>query len=236
MSSLAIIIPCFNEEKRLNISAFNHFLQSHTDAHIFFVNDGSEDNTQNIIEKVMPSHQVELINLSKNLGKAEAVRQGIISAQTSGLFHYVGYLDADLSTSIEEFYEIYLHAREHEADFIFGARIKKLGSEIKRSFFRHIIGRTLVTLLDKKFQLGYYDTQCGAKLFKASLINAIIEEPFVTTWFFDIEIFLRIKKQNNNYVGIEYPLKAWHNVEGSKIDLSAFPSVCKEIFVLLSKY
>lgn len=236
MSPIAIIIPCYNEEKRLNISAFNQFLQSHTDAHIFFVNDGSEDDTLQKIEELIPSNRIETINLPENLGKGEAIRRGIIFAHGSHLFNYVGYLDADLSTSIEEFYEIYTYARQNNADFIFGSRIKKLGSVIKRSFLRHIIGRTLVTLLDKKFKLGYYDTQCGAKLFKSSLIDGLVKEPFATKWFFDIELFLRIKKQNKNYIGIEYPLKVWSNVKGSKINLLSFPSVCKEVFVLLSKY
>jgi dolichyl-phosphate beta-glucosyltransferase len=84
--------------------------------------------------------------------------------------------------------------------------------------------------------LGYYDTQCGAKVFKSSILQSLLNKPFTTKWFFDIEIFLRLRKENENYIGIEYPLKKWQNVKGSKINILSFPLVCKEIFALFSKY
>ena len=237
MSSFAIIIPCYNEKKRLNAPAFSQFAQLHTDVKLFFVNDGSTDDTVRVIKNVTSQcNNTELINLSKNIGKGEAVRQGILRALNSNLFEYIGYLDADLSTSLEEYYDLCTYARKENTDFIFGSRIKKLGSTIKRSFIRHISARILVTLIDKKFRLGYYDTQCGAKLFKSSILGNLIQVPFFTKWFFDIEIFLRLKVENRNYIGIEYPLKSWHNIEGSKISILSIPLVCREIFVLFSKY
>jgi glycosyltransferase involved in cell wall biosynthesis len=237
MSSLAIIVPCFNEEKRLDQLAFSQFAQLHQHIQIVFVNDGSSDKTVNIIENIIACHNnTELVNLSRNMGKGEAVRQGLIHAAKSQSFNFIGYLDADLSASLEEFQDIYKYSIEKNADFIFGSRIKKLGSVIRRSYLRHIVGRILVTVIDKKFQLGYYDTQCGAKIFKSSLLQNILHKPFFTKWFFDIEIFLRLKAENKNYVGIEYPLQTWENKKGSKINLLSFPIISKEIFVLLSKY
>jgi len=237
MSSLAIIVPCFNEEKRLDQIAFSQFAQFHQHVKIVFVNDGSSDETLRVIEKIIAFNaNTELLNLSGNMGKGEAVRQGLIHAAKSQSFDFIGYLDADLSVSLEEFHNIYKYALEKNEDFIFGSRIKKLGSLIERSHFRHIVGRILATVIDKKFQLGYYDTQCGAKVFKSSLLENILRQPFFTKWFFDIEIFLRLKSENNNYSGVEYPLKTWHNKKGSKLDLLSFPIISKEIFVLLSKY
>jgi len=237
MSSFAIIVPCFNEEKRLDRIAFSQFAQLHQHVKIVFVNDGSSDETQRIIENITSFHEnTAVLNLSKNVGKGEAVRQGFIYAAKSKSFDFIGYLDADLSVSLEEFHDIYKYALEKNEDFIFGSRIKKLGSLIKRSHFRHIVGRILATIFDKKFQLGYYDTQCGAKVFKSSLLENILRQPFSTKWFFDIEIFLRLKAENKNYSGVEYPLKTWHNKKGSKLDLLSFPIISKEIFVLLSKY
>jgi glycosyltransferase involved in cell wall biosynthesis len=237
MSSLAIIVPCFNEEKRLDQLAFSQFAQLHQHIKIVFVNDGSSDKTLSVIKDIIACHpNMELINFSRNVGKGEAVRQGLIHAVKSQSFDFIGYLDADLSASLEEFHDIYKYALEKKADFIFGSRIKKLGSVIRRSHLRHIIGRILVTVIDKKFQLGYYDTQCGAKVFKSILLQNILQQPFLTKWFFDIEIFLRLKAENKNYSGIEYPLKTWENKKGSKINLLSFPVISKEIFVLLSKY
>jgi glycosyltransferase involved in cell wall biosynthesis len=178
MSSFAIIIPCYNEEKRLNIPAFKQFAQLPA-AKVFFVNDSSTDKTIDVINDiVLQNGNVEVINLSKNMGKGEAVRQGIIYALKTQPFDYIGYLDADLSTPVEEYHELYKYLKDQNADFIFGSRIKKLGSAIERPVFRHIIGRIIATILDKKFQLGYYDTQCGAKVFKSSLLEKIIRQTF----------------------------------------------------------
>jgi glycosyltransferase involved in cell wall biosynthesis len=237
MPSFAIIVPCYNEEKRIQPSLFILFAHLHKAVKFFFVNDGSKDETANIIKKMAAEcENIELINLSKNYGKGEAVRQGLVSALSKNNFDYIGYLDADLSTSLEEYYELCIYAYQNNADFIFGSRIKKLGSIINRSFIRHVSGRILVTFIDKKFRLGYYDTQCGAKLFKSQVLCNIIQQPFLTRWFFDIEIFLRLKAENKKYYGIEYPLKIWNNITGSKLNVLSFPAVCKEVFVLLSKY
>jgi glycosyltransferase involved in cell wall biosynthesis len=103
MSSFAIIIPCYNEEKRLNIPAFKQFAQLPA-AKVFFVNDSSTDKTIDVINDiVLQNGNVEVINLSKNMGKGEAVRQGIIYALKTQPFDYIGYIDADLSTQFEEY-------------------------------------------------------------------------------------------------------------------------------------
>jgi dolichyl-phosphate beta-glucosyltransferase len=237
MPSFAIIIPCYNEEKRLQVSEFTQFIKLHKDITILFVNDGSSDNTINLLKSISSINEnIGFIDFPDNKGKGEAVRQGIIHALKKQPFDYVGYLDADLSTSLKEYYDLCIHCFEKNADFAFGSRIKKLGSDIKRSYLRHISARMLVTIIDKKFALGYYDTQCGTKVFKSSILQAILNKPFMTKWFFDIEIFLRLRKENENYIGIEYPLKKWHNVKGSKINILSLPLVCKEVFALFSKY
>ena len=238
MSTFAIIIPCYNEDSRLKKNIFSRFLETHLDVKLFFVNDGSTDNTLKIIEEIKHQsiNQVQIINLPENIGKGESVRRGMLEAIEQNQFDYIGYLDADLSTSLDEYYELCTHAVHMNADFIFGSRIKKLGSFIKRSFLRHVIGRTVMTIVDQKFKLGYYDTQCGAKLFRAGVLETIIWQSFSTKWFFDIEIFLRLRKKNKDYIGIEYPLKTWHNVGGSKLTLLSFSFVLKEIIILFSKY
>lgn len=237
MPSIAIVIPCYNEQNRLNKTEFVQFANSHSDIHFIFVNDGSSDKTRDVIEEIKSAAKnLELLQLNKNHGKGEAVRQGILHALKNDDFGYIGYLDADLSTSLDEFYYLCKYCIQNNADFIFGSRIKKLGADIKRSFLRHISARMIVTFIDKKFGLGYYDTQCGAKLFKSFILKDIVNQPFSSKWFFDIEIFLRLKATGKNYSGIEYPLKKWHTVDGSKLNIFSFPAICREIFVLFSKY
>jgi dolichyl-phosphate beta-glucosyltransferase len=238
MQKIAIIIPCYNEGKRLQKKAFTDFLSTHEDTVLFFVNDGSSDNTSGILDSIRSKsgHQVRVISLEKNGGKANAVRTGLIESVSENEFAYTGYLDADLSTSPQEFYRLFLLMKEKNLDYIFGSRIKMINTSVKRSQFRHIAGRLIATTIDSKFKLGIYDTQCGAKCFKSEVIRSVCKKPFITKWFFDVEIFLRIKKELPDAKGIEVPLQQWEDAPGSKINIFSFPSVLKEIILLRLKY
>ncbi len=238
MQKIAIIIPCYNEGKRLQKKAFADFLSTHTDAVLFFVNDGSSDNTSEILNSVKSgsANQVRIITLEKNTGKANAVRTGLLESIAENEFAYAGYLDADLSTSPEEFFRLFSLMKEKNLDYIFGSRIKMINTSVKRSQFRHIAGRLIATAVDSKFKLGIYDTQCGAKCFKSEAIRTVCKNPFITKWFFDVEIFLRIKKELPDAKGLEVPLQQWEDTPGSKINIFSFPSVLKEIILLRLKY
>lgn len=238
MQKSAIIIPCYKEGSRLQKNSFIEFLQTHPDVHIFFVNDGSPDDTHDILSSIHNSlpDQINIVTLEKNNGKANAVRCGLFAAKSKNVFAHIGYLDADLSTSIPEYYRLLLIMKEADADFAFGSRIKKLSTTIERSFFRHITGRMIATLIDSKFKLGIYDTQCGAKWFKQEIINLVYMEPFKTMWFFDVEIFLRIKNVLPAAKGVEIPLNKWKDPGGSKINILHFPTVVKDIISLIRSY
>ena len=102
-----------------------------------------------------------------------------------------------------------------------GARIRKLGSEIDRSFVRHLMGRVFATICDTLLDLRAYDTQCGAKLFRRDVAVSLFSEPFVTRWCFDVELLLRAKKQFGaerfRQLVVEIPLRRWTHHPGSKI-------------------
>lgn len=229
-------MPCFNEANRMQPQNFVAFGKANSGSVFFFVNDGSRDNTGELLEKIkeqLPNSRV--IHLSENKGKGEAVRQGLLAAIDEE-FAFAGYIDADLSTSLEEFQRLCEFAKEKNADVVFGSRIKKLDSHIERSAARHLIGRGIATLIDNRFRLGIYDTQCGAKIFNRHLLPAVLNEPFLTRWFFDVELFLRIRNENKAAAAYEVPLQKWTNVKNSKISLASFPSVAKELWTLSRKY
>jgi dolichyl-phosphate beta-glucosyltransferase len=163
------------------------------------------------------------------------VRQGILKALSTNV-NYIGYLDADLSTSLEEFYNLYEIMLARDADIVLGSRIKKADTNIERSFGRHLIGRSIATIIDRKLKLGYYDTQCGAKIFSSRILKQVVSESFLTTWFFDVEIFMRLKKSAKQLNILEIPLTSWRNVKNSKLNILSFPAVVKEIYILLTKY
>ena len=100
--SICIIVPCYNEAKRLNASAFCRFAAEHPRVHFVMVNDGSRDDTLDVINQL--SRQItcpmSVIDLPVNQGKAEAVRQGMQEGFTFAP-DYVGYWDADLATPLD---------------------------------------------------------------------------------------------------------------------------------------
>jgi len=235
MPSTAIIVPCYNEAKRLMAAEFIFFLQQCPDIQFYFVNDGSVDDTQKILLQIQEASQSKIITLEKNCGKAEAIRKGFIHA-LQDQHTIIGYLDADLSTGLGELLRLKKILSEKNLDMVLGSRIKKIDTVIERSFFRHIVGRGIATIIDQKFGLGVYDTQCGAKLFRSSLIENAVTNPFYTKWFFDVELLLRVKKLNPGFIAVEVPLSKWINVRNSKLGLLSFPVVFKDLFLLLNKY
>jgi len=238
MPKIAIIIPCFNEEKRLLPESYINFLKINNDFDLIFVNDGSTDNTISILNTIQFAFEkrVFIINSDSNKGKANAISEGMRSCISNSDYSHLGYLDADLSTSLEEFYRLFTILNKQNADYIFGSRIKMLHSQIVRSSFRHFSGRLIATLVDSKYNFGIYDTQCGAKCFKKEIISVALQEPFKTKWFFDIEIFLRIREQLKSAKGIEEPLKIWRDPGGSKMNILKLPKIINELYILFKKY
>jgi glycosyltransferase involved in cell wall biosynthesis len=234
MQKVAIIIPCYNEALRLQPSSYTSFLTNHPDVVIFFVDDGSKDGTIKILQGIakVATLQVKIISNQKRKGKAYSIRKGLIEAMKVR-FSYYGYVDADLSAPLNEFYRLYMIAVNEGKDFILGSRIKILNADIYRSFFRHIVGRSIATIIDWKFRLGIYDTQCGCKIFSYQIIPIVTGQPFKTKWFFDVEILVLIKKNSLLKKGSEIPLLEWKNVGRSKIGILNFPLVAKELFILL---
>jgi glycosyltransferase involved in cell wall biosynthesis len=238
MSLIAIIIPCFNEEKRLKPAGVLSFLKLHSYYHFIFVDDGSSDRTGNILDDLEAKNnlQVTQLKLTTNKGKANAVREGFLLCATKKAYSFIGYLDADLSTDYEEMIRLTNLVKEQNLDFAFGSRMKKLNATINRSGFRHLAGRVITTIIDTYFKLGIYDTQCGAKLFTMALAETVMKEPFVTNWLFDVEIFLRIRQFCPTCKGEELSLQNWTSRNGSKINILSTPELMIELINLIRFY
>jgi dolichyl-phosphate beta-glucosyltransferase len=238
MPGLAIIIPCYNEEARLNKSAIADLVEGLDDARLYFVNDGSRDNTLATLTQLAGSNpsKISVISFSVNEGKAKAIYKGIQQVNASGKYQYVGYMDADFSTPPSEFIKLFQTIRDQQALFVFGSRIKKLNSGINRTPFRHITGRVISTLIDLYFKLGVYDTQCGAKIFAADALEAAFEQPFWCNWLFDVEVFIRLREKGLLDKGVEHPLWGWKDIGGSKLSFRTLPRICGELLTLVKRY
>jgi glycosyltransferase involved in cell wall biosynthesis len=231
MPEAAIVIPCFNEAKRLDRTAFEQFAVDARDVALLFVDDGSTDDTKRILDDLVTqlSVRASVLVLEQNSGKAEAVRRGV-NHVLDWNSAYVGYWDADLATPlgvIREFSD--LLDRNPHLQMIMGARVQLLGRDIERSPLRHYAGRVSATAISTVLGLRVYDTQCGAKLFRTDAARELFREPFRTSWIFDAEIIARLivslrasSDRQALDVVYEYPLHEWKDVRGSKIGPSDY--------------
>ena len=138
-------------------------------------------------------NKFSVLSLPQNQGKAEAVRRGVLTAIESQP-DYVGFWDADLATplrAIPQFVD--LAESRPDLEMIMGSRVKLLGRNIERRRSRHYLGRVFATAVSTILGLDVYDTQCGAKLFRATpFIGALFQQPFLSRWIFDVEIIARL--------------------------------------------
>jgi glycosyltransferase involved in cell wall biosynthesis len=237
----SIVIPCYNEEKGISNSEYSNFLKNNPQVLICFVNDGSKDNTIGVLNVLKTKHesQIHILSLEKNSGKAEAVRAGIKYCNAHFQHQYIGYLDADLATTLEEFIDLrnYLQG---EIVFSFGSRIRKIGSTIVRENSRFLIGRVVATFISNILDIKVYDTQCGSKLFTRAISEQLFEKKFISRWLFDVELFYRmillfgrekaIKKM------LEIPLKLWVEKGDSKVKLTYGFKLWFDLFEIQRKY
>ena len=118
-----IVVPCYNEEERLDCSAFTAFVRFNAHTHLLFVDDGSTDGTLALLKslEVTCPDRISYLSLARNSGKAEAVRQGIqwALAEEPAM---VGFWDADLATPLEAIGEFTQILAAHPTlDMVFGA-------------------------------------------------------------------------------------------------------------------
>jgi dolichyl-phosphate beta-glucosyltransferase len=241
MMQTTIIIPCYNEEKRLPVNAFQRFAENNKNVQFLFVNDGSNDNTIGVLKTLCSQNErLLMINLSDNCGKAEAVRQGMSHAFEHLNSTYIGFWDADLATPLNEI-EIFIDCfQKNDFQIVTGCRLLRLGANVKRKNVRHYLGRIFASAASIMLGMPVYDTQCGAKLYKAPVVPLLFDKPFISQWLFDVELLARYitifgkeKAIKNIY---EYPLFSWEDVDGSSVNIKAFYKAPVELWKIKRKY
>ena len=203
--NLSIIIPVFNEEQyltRLFLDLKSYFNQE--DIEVIVVNDGSNDHSYNLLEKLKKNSykfKYKLINLNKNFGKGYAVKRG--AAKSSG--KYILLQDADLELDIKDSKEIYeIISNDDNINCIFGSRY--LSGKLKKHsyFINELIGKLNTFIFNILFGQSLSDIHCGLKIFHRSVykkINLSIND-------FGLEIDIASQIIKNNYfiyeVGVSY--------------------------------
>ncbi len=218
-----IIIPCYNEEKRLDQDAFVNFIKDHSDYHLCFVNDGSKDNTLGVLQSMKEAvpTRISIVDVKKNSGKATAVRAGARFLYNLENISNIGFIDADLSTDFRDFKDLVKTLEREDKLVVFGSRNSGGKGNIERNFLRGLFSKTIKQFILFILGLPIRDTQCGAKVFKRSVVPVVYQDAFLSKWLFDVEIFLRLKKtfgkeQTMQFI-VEQPLMRWVHVDDSKL-------------------
>ena len=219
-----VVIPCYNEERRLDPTRLSSLAGSGR-VELLFVDDGSTDGTSTALDRLSAgSNAMEVLRLPRNVGKAEATRQGLLHGVDAGA-PILAYYDADLATPPDELLRL-LELLESEPDlaFVMASRVRLLGRRIERRALRHYLGRVFATIASLLLRVPVYDTQCGAKAFRVSpAVRDAIATPFRSSWVFDVELVGRLLRGTSTVEPVplaafaEMPLREWRDVTGSTL-------------------
>nr|MBU1328418.1 glycosyltransferase family 2 protein [Candidatus Omnitrophota bacterium] len=213
---ITIVIPAYNEEKRIIPtlkSIVSYFSDKKIPHEIIISDDGSSDNTVKIATDLKTSYpQISVFSLNKNSGKGKAVREGMIR----GKGDYILFMDADSSTSIEEF-EKFMPLIYRSKDIIMGTR-KSKGAQIieHQPFLREFLGKGFTWFSNIMTGAHVSDFTCGFKCFSKKAVNDIFKKALIDDWSFDAEILFLAKRMG--YEIIEVPV-VWKNDRATKVRL-----------------
>jgi len=211
----SIVIPAYNEGARLGATLDRVLGYVHAqgwDAEVIVVNDGSGDNTAEIVGTFAAKDPgLHLLENPGNRGKGYSVRNGMLHARG----RIVLFSDADLSSPIEEAPKL-LRALEDGADIAIGSRWLRAETQTRRQpLHRQLFGRIFNLLLRLTLGLHFADTQCGFKAFKRAAAQAIFPLQKIERWGFDPEILFLARKFG--FKVQEIPV-AWGHSGGTRIN------------------
>ncbi len=216
---LSIVIPAYNEERRIgrSLDAVLTFLSSvNYAAEVIVVDDGLTDQTSRVVEERVESfaaagHLLRALKNDPNRGKGYSVKRGLTEAQGE----VVLFTDADLSSPITEAPKLITPIAERKADVTFGSRAldrKLIGK--RQPVLRDFGGRVFNLLMKTITGLNFKDTQCGFKAFRREQAQPVFKLQSIDRFGFDPEILYIAKKQGLKL--LEVPV-IWNDCEGSKI-------------------
>lgn len=220
---LSIVIPVYNEEKRLpkNLDKIIQFLKTQKNSYeIILVDDGSSDRTADVIEdfkKKFPwiIHKSHL----QNLGKGAAVKTGMLASKGE----WVLMTDCDLSTPIDELKSLNRYITDY--DIVIGSRRlkeKKLGRLPEK--YRTLLGDIYYEMLRLILLPSVKDTNCGFKLFSRKVIKPVFKRQTINRWGYDAEVLFIAHLLRFSIK--EIPVK-WTHYAGSKVKI--FNAVTKTL-------
>lgn len=227
---LSVVIPAYNEAQRIPVTLVDidkHLRGADFDYEILVINDGSKDNTAEVVKNFEPIvANLRLVDNKVNQGKGKVVRQGMLEAK--GKFRL--FTDADNSTSIDHFFKMipYLEGTEGtKYDVVIGSRDVK-GSKLvpPQPFYRRALGNVGNLIIQMFLLPGLWDTQCGFKCFSAEVAERVFPFMKINRWAIDIEALSLAKTMG--YKIKEIPV-TWVNDTRSTVKGSAYIGVLRDV-------
>ncbi len=224
---LSIIIPAYNEEKRIAATLLDidqKLKNKNFNYEILVVDDGSKDDTVQVVKDLKNKvANLNIVENPENHGKGWVVHQGIFKASGK----YVLFMDADNSTTIDQF-DNFIPYFNDGYDVVIGS-IEVSGAKIneKAGFYRRFLGKISKLIIRIVLGINILDTQRGFKAFRKEVINPIFSRQTIWRWGFDFEILYIAKKFG--YKIKEVPV-IWNNPRESKVKLSSYFSTLSDLF------
>lgn len=238
--SICLIVPVYNEYKRLLVEAYCAFIASDQHVHIIFVDDASVDDSGKLlyqIKQFCPS-RVEIVHHSIRSGKAEAIRTGMLKGMRSGDYQYFGFIDADLAVPLTDISLFTERLKEDRGRMAIGIRTDANKGTINRTALREIMGNLFRAYLHNVLHFLIVDSQCGAKVFSADIVSVLYENPFKTRWLSDVEIImryrhhLRLKNEGIEKYIIQIPVSKFEDKPDSKVNFIELLRTLKELIII----
>ncbi len=209
---ISIVIPCYNEEKRIinTLKKTIKYLENKKyNYEIIIVDDFSKDNTIKIIDN-LKNKKIKILQNEKNYGKGYSIKKGMLNAK----YPLVLFMDADLATPIEELDKFTKEIKNYDI-LIASRKLNNSNISKKQPFYRQILGKIFLNIVKLFAIKEFKDTQCGFKLFKKDVAKDIFELQTINRFAFDVEIlYIALKK---NYKIKELPVK-WIDQKGSTVN------------------
>lgn len=211
---LSIIIPVYNEERRLpkTMEQVFSFLEKQSyQAEVIVVENGSQDRTLEVAKSYEKKHSQLRVLVESERGKGRAVRSGMLAAK--GEYRFM--CDADFSMPVLEINR-FLPPRLENIDIAIASREADGAVRYNEPHLRHIIGRIFNTLIRIMVLPDLHDTQCGFKCFRAAVAEDLFRAQTITGWSFDVEVLYIASMRG--YKIEEIPIHWYFNAE-SKINV-----------------
>ena len=210
---LSIIIPAYNEERRLPntlAQVFSFLAEQEYTAEVIVVENGSSDKTLNLAQEISASFPNLFVFHNDEAGKGKAVQRGMLEARGQ----YRIFCDADLSMPIEEVARFI--PPHNDTDIVIASREVEGAVRYDEPEQRHITGRVFNWLIRLLAIPGIHDTQCGFKGFRADVAEDLFQHQTIDGWAFDVELLYIA--QMRGYEIVELPIP-WYYRQESKINV-----------------